>query len=342
MSKLFSPFKIGNVEIKNRIVMPPMCMYKVKDDNGFPRCFHRLHYAARSLGGVGLIIVEATAVEPRGRITNKDLGLWNDEQTSEHERLVKECVKYGAKIGVQLAHAGRKSMCDSEPIAPSAVKFSDEYKTPKEMSLKDIDLLKENFVKAALRAQSAGYEIIEIHAAHGYLLNEFLSPSINKRDDEYGGSFENRTRLLREILKEIKNAVKIPVGVRISADSWLNEDWNLQDSVKLCEELENLGAAFIHVSAGGLFAGNELDNAPKFTPLYQASYAKAIKEAVEIPVIAVGLITKASEGEALLIGEICDAVAYGRELLRNPNFAQLAMSELGRDDLIEKPYKRAF
>lgn len=342
MALLFSPLKIGNVEIKNRIVMPPMCMYKVKDDNGLPRCFHRLHYAARSIGGVGLIIVEATAVEPRGRITHNDLGLWNDEQTGEHARLVKECVKYGAKMAVQLAHAGRKSECDSEPIAPSALKFSDEYKTPREMNAADIAQVKADFVAAAKRAEQAGYEIIEIHAAHGYLISEFLSPSINKRKDEYGGSFENRIRLACEILADIKNAVKIPVGVRISADSWLTGDWDLASSVRLAKELENLGAAFIHVSAGGLFAEKELDNMPKFTPLYQAGYAKAVKEAVKIPVIAVGLITKASEGEALLIGGACDAVAYGRELLRNPNFAQSAMSELGEKELIEKPYKRAF
>ena len=163
---------------------------------------------------------------------------------------------------------------------------------------------------------------------------------INLRDDEYGGSFENRTRFLKEILSEIKAAVKIPVGVRISADSWAKGDWSLEDSVRLVKELEALGATFIHVSAGGFF--ERTDSAPTFTPLYQASYAKAVKQAVSIPVIAVGLITKASEGEALLLSGVCDAVAYGRELLRNPNFAQAAMSELGCSELIENSYKRAF
>lgn len=337
---LFTPFKIGEVEIKNRIVMPPMCMYKAKEDNGLPRCFHKLHYAARSLGGVGLIIVEATAVEPRGRITHNDLGLWSDEQIDDHAKLVKESSKYGAKMAIQLAHAGRKSACDSEPIAPSAIKFSDEYKTPKQMSLDDINLVKSKFVKAAVRAQKAGYEIIEIHGAHGYLISEFLSPGINKRSDDYGGSFENRTRLLKEILTEVKAAVSIPVGVRISADSFVKHDWNLTNSVRLASELESLGAAFIHVSSGGFF--ERVDFAPRLVPLYQCDYAKAIKKAVNIPVIAVGLITAASEGEALLLAEVCDAVAYGRELLRNPNFAQSAMSLLGASELIEKPYKRAF
>ena len=338
-SLLFTPLKIGDLQIKNRIVMPPMCMYKAKNENGCPRCFHRLHYAARALGGVGLIIVEATAVEPRGRITSRDLGLWNDEQLEAHARLVKECVKYGVAMAVQLAHAGRKSECDGL-IAPSAVKFSESYKTPKQMSVEDIVSVKQAFVDAAVRAQRAGYAATEIHAAHGYLISEFLSPEINLRDDEYGGSFENRTRYLKEILSEIKAAVQIPVGVRISADSWVKGDWSLEDSVRLAKELEALGAAFIHVSAGGFF--ERTDSAPAFTPLYQASYAKAVKQAVGIPVIAVGLITKASEGEALLLGGVCDGVAYGRELLRNPNFAQAAMSELGCSELIENSYKRAF
>jgi len=298
-----------------------------------------LHYAARALGGVGLIIVEATAVEPRGRITSRDLGLWNDEQLEAHARLVKECIKYGAVMAVQLAHAGRKSECE-DLIAPSTVKFSESYKTPRQMSAEDIVSVKQSFVQAAIRAERAGYSATEIHAAHGYLISEFLSPEINLRDDEYGGSFENRTRFLKEILSEVKAAVQIPVGVRISADSWVKGDWSLEDSVRLAKELEALGAAFIHVSAGGFF--EHTDSAPAFTPLYQAGYAKAVKQAVSIPVIAVGLITKASEGEALLLGGVCDAVAYGRELLRNPYFAFNAMREFGENDKIENAYKRAF
>jgi hypothetical protein len=235
-SLLFTPLKIGDLHIKNCIVMPPMCMYKAKNENGCPRCFHRLHYAARALGGVGLIIVEATAVEPRGRITSRDLGLWNDDQQEAHARLVKECVKYGAAMAVQLAHAGRKSECEGL-IAPSAVKFSESYKMPKQMSADDIVSVKQAFVQAAIRAQRAGYAATEIHAAHGYLISEFLSPEINLRDDEYGGSFENRTRFLKEILSEIKAAVQIPVGVRISAQSWVKGDWSLEVSVRLAKQL---------------------------------------------------------------------------------------------------------
>jgi len=338
-SKLFTTFKIGNIEIKNRIIMAPMCMYEVKKEDGRPRCFHRLHYSTRAIGGVGMIIVEATAVEPRGRISKKDLGLWSDEQIEAHAELVKGCSKYGAKMAVQLAHAGRKGTCDGI-IAPSEIKFSDEYATPKKMSAEEIANVKQSFIDAALRAKSAGYEAIEIHAAHGYLINQFLCAGTNKRGDEYGGSFENRIRFLLEILKEIKASVDIAVGVRISASSWLKGDWDVEDSVRLARELEKNGADFIHVSAGGIYVN--VDAAPKFTPLYQADYAKAVKSAVNIPVIAVGLITKASECEALLLGGVCDGVALGRELLRNPYFAFNAMKEFGEDENIENAYKRAY
>ncbi|QPH90413.1 NADH:flavin oxidoreductase/NADH oxidase [Campylobacter concisus] len=338
-NKLFTPLKIGGIEIKNRIIMAPMCMYEVKKEDGRPRCFHKLHYATRAIGGVGMIIVEATAVETRGRITKKDLGLWSDEQIEAHAELVKGCAKYGAKMAVQLAHAGRKGTCDGI-IAPSEIKFSDDYATPKEMNAQDIASVKQSFVDAAVRAKSAGYEAVEIHAAHGYLINQFLCAGTNKRSDEYGGAFENRIRLLLEILREIKAGANITIGVRISASSWLKCDWDVEESVKLARELEKNGADFIHVSSGGVYA--KVDSAPKFTPLYQAGYAKTVKNAVKIPVFAVGLITKASECEALLLGDVCDGVALGRELLRNPYFSFGAMKEFGESEKIENAYKRAY
>lgn len=341
MNKLLSPFNIGNVEIKNRIVMPPMCMYKAKDDNGKARCFHEIHYAARALGGVGLIIVEATAVEPRGRITNNDLGLWDDNQTQSHEKIVKQMHKFGAKTAVQLAHAGRKSECvNSQCVGASAVAYSPKYSVPKELSIDEIKSVKSSFINAAKRAQEAGYDAVEIHAAHGYLISSFLSPLSNLRKDEYGGSFENRTRLLEEIIIEMKKAVNLAIIVRFSAHEWENGGWDINESVKLSIMLEKLGVDAIDVSAGGNIGRPSL--APKIVPLYQADYAKAVKQAVKIPVIAVGLITKAVEAEALLRGEICDAVAFGRELLRNPNLAQFAMSEFDERDLLEFSYNRAF
>ncbi|CZE47040.1 NADH:flavin oxidoreductase/NADH oxidase [Campylobacter geochelonis] len=340
MSKILTPITLGKTTVKNRIVMPPMCTYKAKNNNGFPRCFHNLHYATRALGGVGLIIVEATAVEARGRITNDDLGLWNDEQIEYHKELVKQCHKFGASIAVQLAHAGRKSECDdSRCVAPSAIKFSEKYSEPLELSLEEIASIKEAFVQAGKRAVAAGYDLVELHAAHGYLLHEFLSPLTNLRKDEFGGSFENRVKLLCEVMDGLR-CEGVEFGVRISADEWEVGGFGLDDSLKLAKLIQDFGGVYIHVSAGGNHEKPSL--VPKFVPFYQCDYAKEIKKVVNLPVIAVGLITTPSQGEALLLGDVCDMVAYGRELLKNPNLAFYAMSEFKENELIEKSYLRAF
>ncbi|NLK66998.1 MAG: NADH:flavin oxidoreductase/NADH oxidase [Campylobacteraceae bacterium] len=340
MSKLLSPLNLGGLTIKNRVVMPPMCMYKARDNNGNPRCFHKVHYATRALGGVGLIIVEATAVEPRGRITNADLGLWSDEQIHSHEKLVRECKKFGSSVAVQLAHAGRKSQCiDSKSVAPSSLRFGDSYNTPKELSSGEIESIIESFVNSAKRAIRADYDMVEIHAAHGYLIHEFLSPLTNLRDDEYGGSFENRVKILVKIMEKLR-AENIKFGVRISADEWEVGGFDIRESRELAKIIEENGSLYIHVSAGGNHEKPSL--VPKFTPLYQCGYAKEIKKVVNIPVIAVGLITTPEEGEALLLDGVCDMVAYGRELLRNPNLVQFAMAKFDERDKLEKPYKRAF
>lgn len=341
MSLLLSNGKIGNTTLINKIVMPPMCVYK-SDDSGAVKNFHKAHYVARAIGGVGLIIVEATAVEPRGRISDKDLGLWSDEQIAGHTELVNMCQEFGTKMAVQLAHAGRKSEAkETTPIAPSAIKFSDDaqYKMPNEATKQDIKDVKDAFANTAKRAEQAGYDMVEIHAAHGYFLFEFLSIITNKRTDEYGGDIKNRCKLTLEVAKAVLDAISIPVIVRISADDWA-DGFVLEDAVYLSKELEKLGVAAIHVSAGG----NQLKpkNLPKFVPLYQCNYAKEIKKAISIPVIAVGLITTAGEGEALLLGEVCDFVAYGRELLRSPNFAMKCAKDLGESELIDFSYKRAF
>lgn len=342
MSKLFENGKIADLKLKNRVVMPPMCMYK-SDDSGELKPFHMVHYTSRAIGGVGLIIVEATAIEPRGRISNKDLGIWENSHIIKHKKLNKKLHSYGAKSAVQIAHAGRKSTVkESTPIAPSSISFSKEkpFKKPNEMSLKDIKKIKEKFVKAAIRAKKAKYDAIELHAAHGYLLCEFLSPLTNKRDDEYGGSLENRCKLVLEIASEIKKKVSLPLIVRISADEWMSEGWNVNDSIYLSKKLEEIGVDSIHVSSGG---NQEKPNAmPEIKALYQADYAKKIKENISIPVIAVGLITTASEGEKLLQEEYCDFVAYGRELLRSPNFTFYAACDFDKKEIIEESYQRAF
>lgn len=342
MSLLFKQGNIAELKLKNRVVMPPMCMYK-SDDSGEIKSFHKHHYISRAIGGVGLIIVEATAIEPRGRISSADLGLWDDSQIIKHKELNKECHEFGAKTALQIAHAGRKStVADSTPIAPSPIAFSENppFKTPKEATIEDINDIKKKFVEAALRAQKADYDAIELHAAHGYFICEFLSPLSNKRDDIYGGSLENRCRLVLEIAKEIKNRVNLPLIVRISADEWMSEGWNIDDSIYLCKEFEKIGVDAVHVSSGGNH--ENVDKMPKLDPLYQSDYAKDIKKNINIPVIAVGLITTAKEGEYLLENGFCDFAAYGRELLRSPNFVFYAAKDLDEKTLIDASYVRAF
>ncbi len=342
MSMMFSAWNIGSLKLKNRIVMPPMVMYKSYD--GMANDFHFVHYAARAIGGVGLIIVEATAVEDRGRITDNDLGIWDDRHIEGHARINELCHRFGAKTALQIAHAGRKSIVtESEPIAPSPIIFANDgvFKIPHEMEWGDIQTARQSFVKAAMRAKEAGYDAVEIHAAHGYLIYEFLSPLTNQRTDEYGGSFDNRCAFLMEIIRDIrKYAPELPLIVRISADEWVDGGWNIDDTVALSKKLQAAGVNAIHVSAGG----NHLQqpNMPPLVPMYQCSYAKAIKAEVSIPVIAVGLITSAKEGEKLLADSACDAVAYGRELLRNPNFAHYAAKEFNETNMIESSYLRAF
>lgn len=342
MNTLFNQKKINNIEIKNAIVMPPMCMYK-SDEDSHLKDFHFAHYNARAIGGVGLIIVEATAVEKRGRISNNDLGLYNDEQVLNHKILNNQLHKYGTKTAIQLAHAGRKSVCtNSIPIAPSAIKFSDDegYKTPKEMTSEDIKEVKNLFVNAAIRAKDSGYDMIELHAAHGYLLCEFLSPITNQRLDEYGGTLNKRCKLTLEIASEIIKATNLPLIVRISAEEWEENGWEIKQSIYLCQELEKIGVDAIHVSAGGNIHKPSL--IPNIEPLYQVNYAKQIKENIKIPVIAVGLITTAQEAEMLLNNDYCDFVAFGRELLRNPNLPSYIAHEFNIDGVIDKSYLRAF
>ena len=342
MSQLFQEGQMKNLILKNKIVMPPMCMYK-SDNSGELKTFHYGHYLARAIGGVGLIIVEATAIEPRGRISSNDLGIWDDIHIEAHKKLNEQIHSFGAKTAIQIAHAGRKCTVENEtPIAPSAIAFSKKkpFKTPVESTLDDIKRIKELFLNAAIRAKKADYDAIELHAAHGYFLCEFLSPLTNLRDDIYGGSLENRCRLILEVVKDIKEKVDLPLIVRISVDEWMEEGWNINDSIYLSKELEKVGVDSIHVSSGG---NQEKPDKPiELKPLYQAHFAKVIKKEINIPVIAVGLITTAREGEYLLENGFCDFVAYGRELLRSPNFVFIAANEFNKKELINSSYTRAF
>jgi len=329
MSKLFSNFKIKDLEFKNRVAMAPMCMYSAEDD-GKAKEWHYIHYAARAIGGTGLIIQEATAVEKRGRISDRDLGIWEDSQKEGLKKIVDECKKYGAVMGIQLAHSGRKCEVKSEEIiAPSAVAFSEEYNTPKEMSIEDIKIAVKAFMDGARRAKEIGYDIIEIHGAHGYLINQFLSPLTNKRKDEYGGSLENRARFLKEVTAAIREVwpKEKAIILRVSAEDFIKEGNHPEDLAEIINMVKDEGIDIINVSSGGVALAQI-----NVYPGYQVKYAEVIREKTGLPVIAGGLITSPLMAEEILQNGRADMVFLARELLRNPNWPLYAAHEL-KDDI---------
>jgi NADPH2 dehydrogenase len=319
MSLLLSPVEMAGLSLKNRVVMPPMCMYEVKNEDGLPTAFHHVHYGARAIGGVGLIIQEATAVEPDGRLSNRDLGIWSDRQGRALADLVMELKSFGSKVGIQLSHGGRKAADALQPIGPSAVGYSKEYQVPKEMTLDDIQRVQSAFVSAAQRAQDAGYDMIEIHGAHGYLVNEFLEPLTNLRSDEYGGTLEKRFRFLKEIIEGVKTVFCGPIWVRLSATAYdeTGTQNTLQDYQQIAKWLEELGVACLDISTGGLM--DVKPNIPIYGG-YQATFSAQIKQAVSIPVTTVGLLHNPELGEYLLQTGQADLIQVGRGLIRNVNW----------------------
>lgn len=319
MSLLLSPVEMAGLSLKNRVVMPPMCMYEVKNEDGLPTAFHHVHYGARAIGGVGLIIQEATAVEPDGRLSNRDLGIWSDRQGRALADLVMELKAFGSKVGIQLSHGGRKAADAIQPIGPSAVGYSKEYQVPKEMTLDDIQRVQSAFVSAARRAQDAGYDMIEIHGAHGYLVNEFLEPLTNLRSDEYGGTLEKRFRFLKEIIEGVKTVFCGPIWVRLSATAYdeTGTQNTLQDYQQIAKWLEELGVACLDISTGGLM--DVKPNIPIYGG-YQATFSAQIKQAVSIPVTTVGLLHNPELGEYLLQTGQADLIQVGRGLIRNVNW----------------------
>lgn len=352
MHDLFSPIHLGSLTLQNRIVLPPMCQYSAV--NGVVADWHYMHYAQYAASGAGLLIVEATAVEPEGRISLFDLGIWNNEQADAHRRMVSFVKAAGAvPIAVQLGHAGRKASTappwfGGEPLsehcggwevcAPSAMRYNPVSPQPAAMTKEDIARLTESFVQAAKRSDKAGYDAIELHAAHGYLLHQFLSPISNNRTDEYGGSIENRMRFTLEVFEAVRAAVPDdkPVGVRISGSDFAEGGWDVPDSVLLSQELEKRGCAFIHVSGGGLSPDQKI----RLAPGYQVAMAAAVKQAVKIPVIAVGLITEAELAAGIIETGQADMVAIGRAMLYNPRWPWHAAAKLGKSIRAPKQYLR--
>jgi len=337
MAKLFEPFTIRDVEFKNRIVMSPMCMYSSHNEDGMIEDWHKTHYTTRAVGQVGLIIVEATAVQPQGRISAQDLGIWSDNHIEGLGETVRLMQQYGAKAGIQLAHAGRKATVDGDIYAPSAIAFNEKYKTPVEMTKEDIKTTIQAFKDGALRAKKAGFDVIELHGAHGYLINEFLSPLSNKRTDEYGESAENRYRILNEIIDEVRSVWDGPLIVRISAHDYSDGGMTPATYVEMAKWMKMQGVDLIDVSSGALVPA-PID----VFPGYQVKFSETIKEGADILTGAVGLITTGIQAEEILKNGRADLILLARELLRDPYWAYSAAKELDVEINAPKQYERGW
>lgn len=352
MALLFESFEIRSVKFKNRIVVSPMCEYSSTD--GFANDWHLVHLGSRAVGGAGLVMTEAAAISPEGRITPDDLGIWKEEHIYFLQRINTFIEQQGAVPGIQLAHAGRKASHHSpwkggnalqaeegawKTLAPSAVPFKDEAPMPEALNEQGIYKVLTQFEEAAKRALKAGFKVAEIHAAHGYLLHEFLSPLSNRRTDAYGGSFENRVRLTLEVTERVRAMWpdEFPLFVRISATDWSEEGWTDKDSVALANLLKQRGVDLIDCSTGGNVPGVKIPA----TPLYQVPFAERIKRETGILTGAVGLITKAVEAETILAKGQADMIFLARQLLRDPYFPLLAARELGAEIQWPVQYERA-
>lgn len=330
MNKINEPFVIKSVTFRNRLGMSPMCQYSAV--NGFATDWHFVHYGTRAVGGVGLVLVEATAVVPEGRITPFDLGLWSDEHIPALQQIADFIHRHGAVAGIQIAHAGRKASHDApvnggkqlnvenggwQTVAPSSIPFEAFENSPHELDKNGIGHVIDKFREAALRAKQAGFKVLEIHAAHGYLIHEFLSPLTNKRTDEYGGIFENRTRLILQITEAIQTVwpAGLPLFVRLSATDWTIGGWSLDETVRLAGILHEMGVDLIDCSSGGNISSAKIPLGPG----YQVSFSEAVRS-TGIMTSAVGLITREEQINAILGNEKADLILLGRELLRNPYF----------------------
>ncbi|MDG9706905.1 NADH:flavin oxidoreductase/NADH oxidase [Streptomyces sp. DH10] len=358
MTVLFEPYTLRDVTIPNRVWMPPMCQYSAAPEGpetGAPNDWHFAHYAARATGGTGLIIVEATAVSPEGRISPYDLGIWNDTQVEAFRRITRFLASQGTVPAIQLAHAGRKASTDRpwkggapvgpdahgwDSVAPSPLAFDDRHPVPAELTIDQIKDIVGQFAAAARRALAAGFEIAEIHGAHGYLINEFLSPHSNHRTDAYGGSYENRTRFALEVVDAVREVwpQDKPLFFRVSATEWLDEGgWTADDTVRFAADLRAHGVDLLDVSSGGNASGVRIPTGPG----YQVPFAARVKQETTLPVAAVGLITEVEQAEKILANGEADAVLLGRELLRNPSWARLAARELGGEVRVPDQYHRS-
>ncbi|MBO3462577.1 NADH:flavin oxidoreductase/NADH oxidase [Aetokthonos hydrillicola Thurmond2011] len=354
MTHIFEPLTIGTVTFRNRIAVSPMCQYSSTD--GYANDWHLVHLASRAVGGAGLVFTEAAAIEPRGRISPQDLGIWSDGHIEELSKIVTVIHNLGAIAGIQLAHAGRKAST-APPwedrkildefnggwrpvVSSSAIAFSEEHPIPEALYKAGIQEIIDAFVQAAKRSVEAGFKVIEIHAAHGYLLHQFLSPLSNKRDDEYGGSFENRTRFLREVTQSIRAILPegYPLWVRISATDWAENGWDIEQSIALSDKLKSLGVDLIDCSSGGTLPNVKIP----YGAGYQTEFASRIRKEANIRTGAVGLIKSPEQADHIIRTGQADVVLLGREMLRNPYWASYAAKTLGQDKVWPVQYDRAW
>ena len=350
---VFTPLQQRAVQLRNRIVVSPMCQYSAQA--GLPDDWHLVHLGARAVGGAGVVMTEATAVVPEGRISPADTGIWNDAQQQAWARIAAFIAAQGAVPAMQLAHAGRKASTASPwqggkalddgaggwtPLAPSALAYAADYRLPRALDEAEIAAIPQQFAAAARRADAAGFDLVEIHAAHGYLLHQFLSPLSNRRSDGYGGSFENRTRLLREVVQATRAAwpQDKPLWLRISATDWVAEGWDIEQSIALCRVLRDEGVDLVDVSSGGLDPRQQIE----VVPGYQVGFAARIRHEAGIATGAVGLISTAAQAETILASAQADVVLLARELLRDPYFPRRAARELGVAPPVPRQYARAW
>lgn len=352
MSKLFTPLTIHSVTFRNRIFVSPMCQYSSRD--GVATDWHMVHLGSRAVGGAGLVMVEATAVSPEGRISPDDSGIWNDDHVAAFKPITRFISENGAVPGIQLAHAGRKASCDLpwrgggplgpdargwQPLAPSAEPFAPGHPLPRELSLADLDMVEGQFRAAARRAQAAGFQAVEIHMAHGYLLHEFLSPLSNLRNDNYGGSLENRLRFPLRVARAVREEWprELPLFVRLSCVDWADNGWSLDQSVHLCQLLREVGVDLIDCSSGFVVPNEPVP----FAPGFQVPFAAAIREQAAVATGAVGVITDPAQAEQILATGQADAVLLAREMLRDPYWPLHAARELGVETAWPDQYLRA-
>lgn len=340
MTDLFTPYQLKGLTLKNRVVLPPMCQYSVEKKDGIATDWHYVHYVSRAVGGAGLIIIEMTDIEPDGRTTDFDLGLWSDEQIPPLARIVEAAHQYGAKVGIQIAHAGRKAEDAAVPVAPSAIPFNAQSKTPKALSTDEIKQLVEKFRLAVRRAVKAGFDTIEIHGAHGYLIHQFQSPYTNHRTDEYG---KDLPKFGREVIQAVKSELpgNMPLILRISAKEYVEGGYGIKESIAFSKEYQKAGVDIFHVSSGGEgpIGG---DGKPGTHAGYQLPLAREIKEALNVPVIAVGKLEEPQLANAVIGNEEADLVAVGRGQLRNPYWTLEAAVKLNKKTNIPVQYAYGF